>query len=165
MNKRTKTILIILLVVTLAGGGLTTLTGNKSLKFFQSGDVKTAVRISTMLYIDNDPAKADSVISVMRKTRASVDEHKEITIAKAAEEVRSNIVWNKLEPVEALIAEAAILKIEAALANEIKHAHVSSNKVVIVHNVLDWIKDSAFLVKQLTLKEMSAVDTKEPENL
>jgi hypothetical protein len=129
------------------GIGITTFssTGCATLNYLQYGDVKTAVRIATILYIDNDVQRAEDVLYVIRETRKDIDQYQEITIAKAGEFVRTNIVWTKLDPIEAIAAEIVISKIEAAINNEIKHAQIPPNKLVLVRDVFNWIEDAAIL--------------------
>jgi hypothetical protein len=135
----------------LLAGLFLTATGCATLNYLQAGDIKTAVRIATVLYVDNDPEKAADVLYVITETRKDIDKYEEISIAKVTDYVRENIVWTKLEPLEAIAAEAVIARIAAAINNEITHAQIPPDKIVLVHSVLDWIEE-AILLSQLTLR-------------
>jgi hypothetical protein len=124
-------------------------TGCSTLNYIQTSDVKTAVRIATFLYVDDDPKKAADVLYVIDKTREDIELYKEISISKAIEYVKANVLWEELKPIEAIAAEAIIDRIGVAIDNEIKHAQIPPDKIVLVHNVLDWIEESIILSQLL----------------
>lgn len=140
MKKIIESVLLVLI-----GIGIGISTGCATLNYLQQGDIKTAIRIATVLYIDNDPEKAEDVLYVVRKTREDIDEYQEITISKAAQFVRANVVWSKLKPLEAIAADTVISRIEAAIDHEIKHAQIPPDKIVLVRSVLDWIEEAIIL--------------------
>ena len=154
MKKIIESILLVLI-----GVGIGISTGCATLNYLQQGDIKTAIRIATVLYVDNDPEKAEDVLYVVRKTREDIDEYQEITIAKAAQFVRANVVWSKLKPLEAIAADTVISRVEAAIDHEIKHAQIPPDKVVLVRNVLDWIEE-AVVLSQFYIKP----DSRLPDN-
>lgn len=131
-----------------------------TLNVLEQADIKTAVRIATVLYVDSDPQKAEDVLFVINETRKDISEYQEITIAKATEFVRQNIVWKNLKPIEALAADAVITRISAAIDYEIAHAKIPPNKIVLVHNVLDWIEEAVVLSQFYIKPSQRAV----PEN-
>lgn len=127
--------------------GLT--TGCSTLNYFEKGDVQTAIRITVVMYVDGHPEKANDVLKVIQKTRADLAIAQEITISKAAMFIRKNIVWNKLEPWQAIAVDALIVKVENAIDSEIQFSQIPPDKIVMVDTVLGWIEDAVVFAQKV----------------
>lgn len=116
------------------------------------GDFRTAVRISTILYIGDDPVKADNALNVIQLVKTEVAKHQEVSISYVMEYVRTNIVWQQLKPIEAVVVEGLLAKIEQGIQEEIRNAQVPPDTRVLVDKVISWIEE-AVLLSQLSIQE------------
>jgi len=79
---------------------------------------------------------------VVEETRRDINSLQAVSIAKVADFVRENILWQELTPLEAVAAEGLITRLEMAIANEIRNAELPPDKLVLIGNVLDWVEDA-----------------------
>ncbi len=131
--------------LTLALLSLLILTGCTTLQNVHISDVKSVVRISTILYVGESPEKAANVLYVIRETRREINLIEEISIESVSQYVRENIVWQELNPIEAVTVESLIDRIERSIKNEIRTAAIPPDTMVLVNDVLYWIEDAVQL--------------------
>jgi hypothetical protein len=118
------------------------LIGCGTLTLSQTSDIRTTVRLATVLYISDDQERAEDVLFVVEETRRDINSLQAVSIAKVADFVRENILWQELTPLEAVAAEGLITRLEMAIANEIRNAELPPDKLVLIGNVLDWVEDA-----------------------
>lgn len=117
-------------------------TGCASLDLQTKQDIRTTVRIATVLYINDDPERAEDVLFVVRETRDDINSLETVSIAKAADFVRENIIWQELSPLEAVAVEGLLARLQSAIRDEIEYAEIPPETLVLVRDVLDWIEDA-----------------------
>lgn len=118
-------------------------TGCATLGPIQQSDIRDAIRIAVVLYIDGDAEKAAEVMAVVEKSREEISLLEKVTITEAALRVRQNILWDELEASEIIIIEAIISRVENAILAEIRNSKIPPDKLVLLYNVFDWIEDAA----------------------
>mgnify|MGYP001127093323 CR=1 FL=1 len=117
-------------------------TGCASLDLQTKQDIRTTVRIATVLYINDDPERAEDVLFVVRETRDDINSLETVSIAKAADFVRENIIWQELSPLEAVAVEGLLARLRSAIREEIEYAEIPPETLVLVRDVLEWIEDA-----------------------
>jgi hypothetical protein len=123
------------------------LTGCGTLTLSQTSDIRTTVRLATVLYINDDQEKAEDVLFVVEETRRDLNSLQAVSVSKVADFVRENVLWQELTPLEAVAAEGLITRLEMAIANEIRNAELPPDKLVLIGNVLDWVEDAVIRVQ------------------
>ena len=127
-------------------------TGCATLQNVHRSDIKSVVRISTILYVGDSPQKASDVLYVIQETREDINVLDEVSIETVSEYVRENVVWQELRPIEAVTVEALISRIERSIKEEIRTAAIPLDTMVLVNDVLDWISE-AVMLSQLSMDE------------
>jgi hypothetical protein len=122
-------------------------------------DFRTAVRISTILYIGDSKEKADSALMIIQRVKEEVAKHEKVSISYVMEYVRSNVVWQELKPIEAVIVEGLLTKIELGIQEEIRNAQVPPDTKILVNKVIAWTEEAIFL-SQLSIQEKLEEQTK-----
>jgi len=140
-------------LILISSAGCATLSNIK----VQKRDLNSAVKVAVVLYIKGDTNKAQSIIKLVQKTRADIGSVETISISGAAEFVRKNIVWRKLKPAEALVADMVINHVEAAIDAEIRNAQIPPDTLVLVHSVLDWVEQAAQLSVNYEAQSLEAL--------
>lgn len=123
------------------------LTGCGTLSLSQTADIRTTVRLATVLYVNDNQERAEDVLFVIEETRRDLNSLEAVSIAKVGDFVRENILWQKLTPLEAVAVEGLIDRIQLSIRSEIENAELPADKLVLVRNVLDWIEDAILRVQ------------------
>lgn len=111
-------------------------------------NLRRVIRLAVVIYAGDDLERINRSLEVIEDVRSYVDNNEEVSVDKLGDKLRQEILWEKLDPVEATVAEELLLVVENRIRAKIDADELEATVETTFGDVLNWALDVLVLSKE-----------------
>ncbi len=108
---------------------------------------KTAIQYGVLKFVDGDAEKQEAVINFLSTSREFIDSTSVVRVDSIANTLKDQIKWEDLSTANARLINTLFDTVQRYVTREVDGENLSSESIVVVHRIFDWIEEAVSLSK------------------